>query len=91
MFSKDGLKCHLKRRKQFFEENMDLSKKIVCCFASLVLYIFLKQPCMNVRYFVVNCALFWFWGYARETSLDRSKTWVDNNIRFSTSILFTKK
>ena len=40
MFSKDGLKCHLKRRKQFFEENMDLSKKLVCYFASLVLYIF---------------------------------------------------
>ena len=58
MFSKDGLKCHLKRRQQFFQENMDLSKKIVCCFASLVLYIFLKQPCMDVRYFVVNCALF---------------------------------
>ena len=52
MFSKDGLKYHLKRRKQFFEENMD---------------------------------------FARETSLDRSKTWVDNNIRFSTSILCTKK
>ena len=51
MFSKDGLKYHLKRRKQFFEENMD---------------------------------------FARETSLDRSKTWVDNNIRFSTSILCTK-
>ena len=58
MFSEDGLKCHLKRRKQFFEENMDLSKKIVRGFASLVLYIFLKQPCMNVRYFAVNCALF---------------------------------
>ena len=42
MFSEDGLKCHLKRCKQFFEENMDLSKKLVCCFASLVLYIFLK-------------------------------------------------
>ena len=70
---------------------MNLSKKLVCYFASLVLYIFLKQPCMNVRYFVVNCALFWFWGYARETSLDRSKTWVDNNIRFSASILCTKK
>ena len=54
MFSKAGLKCHLKRRKQSFEENMDLSKTIVCCFASLVLYIFLKQPFMNVRYFVVN-------------------------------------
>ena len=27
MFSEDGLKCHLKRRKQFFEENTDLSKK----------------------------------------------------------------
>ena len=36
---------------------------------------------MNVRYFVVNYALFWFWGYARETSLDLSKSWVDNNIR----------
>ena len=58
MFSKDGLKCHLKRHKQFFEENMDLSKKIACYFASLVLYIFLKQPCMNARYFVVNCAFF---------------------------------
>ena len=58
MFTKDGLKYHLKRRKQFFEENMDSSKKIVCCFASLDLYIFLKQPCMNVRYFVVNCVLF---------------------------------
>ena len=46
MFSKDGLKCHLKRRKQFFEENMGLSKKIVCCFDSLVLHIFLKQPCI---------------------------------------------
>ena len=46
MFSKDGLKCHLKRRKQFFEENMGLSKKVVCCFDSLVLYIFLKQPCI---------------------------------------------
>ena len=54
MFSKDELKCHLKRRKEFFEENMDLSKKIVCCFVALVLYIFLKQPCMNVRYFIVN-------------------------------------
>ena len=29
MFSKDGLKCHLKHRKEFFEENMDLSKKTV--------------------------------------------------------------
>ena len=58
MFSKDGLKCHLKRGKQFFEENMDLSKNLVCYFASLVFYIFLKEPCMNVRYFVVNCALF---------------------------------
>ena len=48
MFSNDGLKCHLKRRKQSFEENMDLSKKLVCCFDSLVLYIFLKPPCMNV-------------------------------------------
>ena len=57
MFSKDWLKCHLKRCKQFFEENMNLSKKRVCCFASLVLCIFLKQPCMNVRYFV-NCMLF---------------------------------
>ena len=28
MFSEGGLKCHLKRRKQFFEENMDLSKKL---------------------------------------------------------------
>ena len=43
MFSKDGLKCHLKRCKQFFEENMDLSKKLVCCFASLVLYIFFER------------------------------------------------
>ena len=42
MFSKDGLKCHLKRRKQFFEENMNFSKKHVCYFASLVLYIFLN-------------------------------------------------
>ena len=25
-----------------------------------------------------------FWGYARETSLDLSKTWVDDNNRFST-------
>ena len=58
MFSEDGLKCHLKRHKQFFEENMDLSKKLVCCFASLVLYIFLKQPCMNVQDFVVNFAHF---------------------------------
>ena len=58
MFSEDGLKCHMKRRKQFIEENMDLSKKLMCCFASLVLYVFLKQPCMSVRYFVVNCALF---------------------------------
>ena len=58
MFSEDGLKCHLKRRKQFFEENMDFSKKHVYCFASLVLHIFLKQPCMNVRYFVFNSALF---------------------------------
>ena len=91
MFSKDGLKCHLKRRKQFFEENMNLSKKHVCYFASLVLYIFLKQSCMNVRYFAVNCALFWFWSYAREISLDQSKTWLDNNIKFSTSILCTKK
>ena len=57
MFSEDGLKYHLERRKQFFEENMDLSKKLVFCLASLVLYIFLKQPCMNVRYIVVNCAL----------------------------------
>ena len=46
MFSKDGLRCHLKCRKQFFEENMGLSKKVVCCFDSLVLYIFLKQPCI---------------------------------------------
>ena len=90
MFSEDGLKCHLKR-KQFFEENMDLSKKLVCCFASLVLYIFLKEPCMNVRYFVVNCVLFWLLGYARETLVERSKTWVDYNIKFSTSILCTKK
>ena len=59
-------------------------------FASSVLYIFLKQPCMNIWYVVVNCALFWFWGYARETSLDQSKTWVDN-IRFSTFILCIKK
>ena len=88
MFSEDGLKCRLKRHKQFFEENMDLL--LVCCFASLVLYIFLKQSRMNVWYFVVNCALFWFWCYARETSLDWSKTWVDNNIRFSTSILLLK-
>ena len=58
MFSEGGLKCHLKRRKQFFGENMDLSKKHKCCFASLVSYIFLKQTCMNVRYFVVNYALF---------------------------------
>ena len=58
MFSEGGLKCHLKRRKQFFEENMDLSKKLVCRIASLVLHVFLKQPCMSVRYFVVNCALF---------------------------------
>ena len=58
MFSEDGLKCHLKRRKQFFEENVDLLKKLVCCFASLILYIFLKQPRMNVRYFFVNCVLF---------------------------------
>ena len=26
--SEDGLKCHLKQRKQFFEENMDLSKNL---------------------------------------------------------------
>ena len=57
MFSEGGLKCHLKRRKQFFEENMDLSKKLVYCFASLVLHIFLKQPCMNVQHFVVDYAL----------------------------------
>ena len=58
MFSEDGLKCHLKRHKQFFEENMELSEKLACCFANLVLYIFSKQPCMNAPYFVVNCALF---------------------------------
>ena len=44
---------------------------------------------MNVRYFAVNCVLFWFRGYARGTWLDLSKTWVDN-VRFSTSILCTK-
>ena len=49
---------------------MDLSKKIVYCFTSLVLYIFLKQTCINVQYFVLNYALLWFWGYARETLLD---------------------
>ena len=46
IFSEVGLKCHPKRRKQFFYENMDLSEKLVCYFASLSLYI-----CMNVRYF----------------------------------------
>ena len=51
MFSEDGLKCHPKRRKHFFfYENMDLSKKLLRCFASLSLYIFLRQICMNVRY-----------------------------------------
>ena len=51
MFSKDGLKCYLKRPQQFLEENMDLSKKNMCCFASLVLYIFLKQPYNHVWVF----------------------------------------
>ena len=52
MFSDDGLKCHPKRRKQFFFwENMDFSKKLVCYFARLNFNIFLKQRCMNVRYF----------------------------------------
>ena len=45
MFSEDGLKCHPKRRKQLFKENVDLSKKLVCYFASLSLYI-----CMIVQY-----------------------------------------
>ena len=67
-FLKMGLNVTWNVVNRFFEKNMDLSKKIVCCFASLALYIFLKQPCMNVRYFFVNCALFWFWGYAKETS-----------------------
>ena len=58
MFYEDGLKCHLKHCKQFFEENKDLLKKLVYCVASLVLHIFLKEPCMNVQYFVINCALF---------------------------------
>ena len=55
MFSEGGLKCHLKRRKQFFEKNMDLSKKLVCCFASLVLYIFLKQPCIIDECSILSC------------------------------------
>ena len=43
---------HPKRRKQFFFwENMDFSKKLVCYFARLNFNIFLKQRCMNVRYF----------------------------------------
>ena len=46
MFSEVGLKCHSKHCRQFFYENMDLSKKLVCYFASLILYI-----CMNVWYF----------------------------------------
>ena len=50
MFSEDGLKCHMKRRKQFFKENMDMLKKM-CYFASLSLYISLKQPWMNGQYF----------------------------------------
>ena len=37
---------------------MDLSKKLVCYFASISLYIFLKQPCMNVPYFELT------WWYA---------------------------
>ena len=28
MFSEDALKCHAKRHKPFFNENMDLSKKL---------------------------------------------------------------
>ena len=40
---------------------------------------------------VVNSMLFQFGGYARETLLDFSKTWIDNNIRFLTSIFCTKK
>ena len=31
MFSEDGLKCHPKRRKQFFEENMDVEKNVLLC------------------------------------------------------------
>ena len=89
-FLKMGLNITWNVVNSFLKKTLICRKKLVCCFTSLVLYIFLKQPCMNVRYFVVNCALFWFWGYARETLLDRSKTWVDN-VRFSTSILCTKK
>ena len=38
---------------------------------------------------VANFVLFWR-VYARESPLDLSKTWVENNIRFSTSIVCTK-
>ena len=31
MFSEDGLKCHPKRRKQLFEENMDVEKNVLLC------------------------------------------------------------
>ena len=40
---------------------------------------------------VVNYVLFRFGGYAGDTSLGWSKAWVDDNIRFSTSVLCTKK
>ena len=33
---------------------------------------------------VVNPMLFWLCGYARETLLDLSKTWIEYNNRFST-------
>ena len=40
---------------------------------------------------VVNYMLFGFGGYASDTSLDLSKAWVDDNVRFSTYILCTEK
>ena len=40
---------------------------------------------------VVKYVLFGFGGYARGTLLDVSKALVDDNGRFSTSILCTKK
>ena len=60
------------------------------------LHIFLKPPCINVRYFE------WTYWYSSIWLLllcsfdlglcqgDLNKIWVDNDIRFSTSILCTK-
>ena len=44
--------------KQFFEENMDLSKKLVCCFAGLVFVYFLETTMYECSILVANCALF---------------------------------